>query len=412
MRASRASLAEALQETGRTLGRSRRAVSLSNVLLVGQVAFSFLLLVTAALFLRSIGRAYEIDPGFQTAHMATFSTNAGQAGYTKVQTKSFYKEVGSRVARMPGIASVAWSVNMPLWARPVNGLVVEGRQQRSKNDTIRAVVNTVDPPYFETVAIKILSGRGFTDFDRESSTPVAIVNAAMARELWPGGALGRRVQLPGETQFREIVGVASTANYTAWGETPQWAVYVPMEQNYSNTMTLYVRTNGDPLQQIAPVEREIHAVSPQVVVMMPRTGRQIIDGGLFSARMGVILLSVFGLLALALAAIGLYGILAYAATCRQKEVGLRMALGASRGSVLRLIVGEGMALVLVGSAIGLAASLVTGRVLSRMLYGVSGTDPLSIATAAIVLTSVALLACYIPALWATRVDPLAALREG
>ncbi len=412
LRASRASLAEALQETGRTLGRSRRAVSLSNVLLVGQVAFSFLLLVTAALFLRSIGRAYEIDPGFQTAHMATFSTNAGQAGYTKVQTKSFYKEVGSRVARMPGIASVAWSVNMPLWARPVNGLVVEGRQQRSKNDTIRAVVNTVDPPYFETVAIKILSGRGFTDFDRESSTPVAIVNAAMARELWPGGALGRRVQLPGETQFREIVGVASTANYTAWGETPQWAVYVPMEQNYSNTMTLYVRTNGDPLQQIAPVEREIHAVSPQVVVMMPRTGRQIIDGGLFSARMGVILLSVFGLLALALAAIGLYGILAYAATCRQKEVGLRMALGASRGSVLRLIVGEGMALVLVGSAIGLAASLVTGRVLSRMLYGVSGTDPLSIATAAIVLTSVALLACYIPALWATRVDPLAALREG
>jgi predicted permease len=412
LRASHANLAEALQESGRTMGRSRRGVSLSNALLVGQVAFSFLLLVTAALFLRSIGRAYEMDPGFQTGHLAVFSTNAGQAGYTREQTKSFYKQVRDRVATMPGIAAVAWSNNMPLWARAANGLQVEGRQQRSKTDTIRAIVNTVDPGYFETTGIKILSGRGFTDFDREGSMPAAIVNETMTRDFWSGGALGRRVQLPGETQWRQIVGVARTANYTAWGEPPQFCVYVPMEQQHSDAMTLYVRTKSDPLQQITPVEREIHAVEPQVVVTMPRTGRQIIDGGLFSARMGVVMLSVFGLLALALASIGLYGILAYAAARRQREVGLRMALGASRVSVLRLILGEGMSLVFVGVGIGFAVSLGTGRLLSRMLYGVSGTDPLSIATAAAVLTAAALLACYIPARWATRVDPLTALREG
>jgi predicted permease len=410
-RASRTSLAEALKESGRTLGRSRRGISLSNALLVGQVAFSFLLLVTAALFLRSIGRAYEMDPGFQTAHLAVLSTNSGQAGYTKAQTMSFYKEVRDRVARMPGIASAAWSANMPLWARAVNGLQVEGRRQRSKSDTVRAVVNTVDPAYFETAGIDIRTGRDFTDLDRDASAPVAIVNETMARELWPAGAIGRRIQLPGETQLRQVVGIARTANYTAWGEPPQFCIYVPLEQNYSDTMALYIRTNGDPLQQITPVEREIHAAGPQIVVTMPRTGRQIIDGGLFSARMGVAMLSVFGLLALGLASVGLYGILAYSAARRQREMGLRMALGASRVSVLRLVLGQGMSLVLAGIVIGFAASLATSGILSRMLYGVSGTDPLSVAAAAFILIAVALVACYLPARWATRVDPLRALRE-
>lgn len=411
LRASRVSLAEALKETGRTVGRSRGGISLSNALLVGQVAFSFLLLVAATLFLRSIGRAYEMDPGYQTAHLAVFSTNAGQAGYTREETRSFYKETRDRVARMPGIVSAAWSSNMPLWARAVNGLQVEGRQQRSKIDAVRAVVSTVDPNYFETIGIEIRAGRGFADLDRDTSAHIAIVNETMAREFWPGGALGLRIQLPGETQLRQIVGVARTANYTAWGEPPQFCVYVPLEQNYSDALTLYIRTKGDPLLQITPVEREIHAAGPQIVVTMPRTGRQVIDGGLFSARMGVAMLSVFGLLALGLASIGLYGILAYAAARRQREIGLRMALGASRISVLRLMLGQGMSLVLVGIAIGLAASLATGRILSRMLYGVSATDPLSIGAAAAVLMAVALVACYLPARWATRVDPLTALRE-
>lgn len=411
LRASRAGLAEILNGAGRTLGRTRSAVNFSNGLLAGQVAFSFLLLVTAALFLRSIGRAYEMDPGFQTAHLGVFATNAGQAGFTKPQAAAFYKEVRGRVGQLPGIASAAWSSNMPLWADALNGFEIEGRPPRSKNDTIRAIVNSVDSAYFDTAGIGIRAGRHFTDFDRDTSTPVAIVNETMAREFWPSGALGRRLKLPGETRLRQIVGIARTANYTAWGEPPQFCVYVPFDQHYSDGMALYVRTRSDPLRQIAPVEREIHAVAPQVVVMMPRTGRQIIDNGLFSARMGVFMLSVFGLLALGLASIGLYGVLAYTASCRQREIGLRMALGASRISVLGLVLREGMSVVLVGVAVGFAVSLPTGRLLSRMLYGIGGSDPLSIAAAAAVLTAVALVACYLPARWATRVDPLTALRE-
>jgi ABC-type antimicrobial peptide transport system permease subunit len=176
-------------------------------------------------------------------------------------------------------------------------------------------------------------------------------------------------------------------------------------------MALYVRTLGDPLQQITPVDREIHAAGPQVVVMMPRTGRQIIDGGLFSARMGVVLLTAFGLLALGLASMGLYGVLAYSVQQRRREIGVRMALGASRMSVLRLVIAQGMAMVFAGMAVGVAASMASGRVLGRLLYGVSATDPLSVTAAAAVLTAVALVACLVPARGATRVDPLVALRD-
>ena len=186
-KASRASVAEALKEESRTAGRSRRKVTVANALLVGQVAFSFLLLVTAALFLRSIRRAYEIDPGFQTAHLAVFVTNPGQAGYGKPQAKAFYKEVRERVARVPGVESVSWASNMPLWARAVNGLQVEGREPRSQADTIRTIVNTVDLNYFETAGVVIDSGREFANLDQETSSPVAIVNEKLAHDYWPGG---------------------------------------------------------------------------------------------------------------------------------------------------------------------------------------------------------------------------------
>jgi predicted permease len=413
LRASRASVAEALKEEARTTGRSRRKVTLSNALLVGQVAFSFLLLVTASLFLRSIQRAYDIDPGFQTAHLAVFTTNPGPAGYGKPQTTAFYKEVRERAARIPGVESVSWASNMPLWARPVNGLQVEGRQQRSQADKITTIVNTVDRNYFETTGVVIDRGREFTNIDQETSTPVAIVNEKLAHDYWPGGAaLGKRIQLPGERQMRQIVGIAGTVNYSGWGEPPQLCVYVPLEQNYSDAMTFYVRSKADPQQILTPVRREIGAAGPQVLIGGTRTGREIIDGGLFQARMGVALLSVFGLLALGLASIGLYGIMAYSVNQRKREIGLRMALGAAQASVLRLILKQGMSMVLTGVLIGFVAALFVGRLLSRMLFGVSASDPISVVGAALVLLAVALLACYLPARWASRVDPLVALREG
>jgi putative ABC transport system permease protein len=270
----------------------------------------------------------------------------------------------------------------------------------------------VEPGYFKTAGVAIESGREFTDLDQENSTPVAIVNEKMARDDWPAGALGKRIQLPGETQMRLIVGVARTAHYSTWGETPQACVYVPLEQNYSDAMTLYVRSKGAPQEILMAVQREIRAVGPQILAGDRRTGSEIVDGGLFQARTGVGLLSVFGLLALALASIGLYGILAYSVNQRRREIGLRMALGATQAGVLKLILQEGLSLVLTGLLIGFAAALPVGRLLSGMLYGVGASDPTSVAGAALLLSAVALLACYLPARWASRVDPLVALREG
>ena len=411
LRASRTSVAETLKEEARTTGKSRRKITVANALLVGQVAFSFVLLVTAALFLRSIRHAYEIDPGVQTAHLAVFMTNPGQAGYGKAQTKAFYKDVADRVARMPGIESVSWASNLPLWSRPVNGLEVEGRQARSGTDTLRTIVNTVANDYFETAGMVVGSGRDFTKMDLDTSTPVAIVNEKMAHDYWPDGAVGKRLQLPGEKVMRQVVGVVRNANYTTLGEAPQLCVYVPLEQHYSDGMVLYVRSKGNPTEIMMPVEHEVRAVGPQILVSGERTGGEIVEGGLFQAKIGVALLTIFGLLALGLASIGLYGILAYSVNQRKREFGLRMALGATPGSVLMLIVKQGMSLVVAGMAIGLVVSLITGPLLSRMLYGVSASDPASVGGAVLVLSMVALVACYLPARWATNADPLTALRE-
>lgn len=413
LRASRASVAEALKEEARTVGKSRKRITVANALLTGQVAFSCLSLIMAALFLRSIQRAYEIDPGFQTKHLAVFLTNPGQAGYGKAQTKAFYKEVRERVSQLPGVESASWSLNLPFWGRITSGVQVEGRAQRSQADVITTVLNTVDLNYFETAGIPIDKGREFSRVDQETSTPVAIVNEKMARDYWPDGeALGKRIQLPGEKAMRQIVGIARTANYSTLGEPPQRCIYVPLEQSYFDAMTLYVRSKGDPKQILIPVQREMRAAGPQVLANDIRTGQKIINDALFSLRMGVGLLSVFGLLALGLAGIGLYGLMAYSVSGRRREIGVRMALGAGRESVLRLILKQGMSLVLAGVAIGLILALVVGRFVSRILYGVSSGDPASVAAAGGVLLLVALLACYLPARRASRVDPLVALREG
>ena len=412
LRASRTSVSEALKEEARTSGRTRKRITFANAMLVGQVAFSFVSLVIAALFLRSIERAYEIDPGFQTQHLAVLLTNPGQAGYDQPQTRAFYKQVRERVAGLPGVESVSWASNLPLWGRIATGLEVEGREQRSKADTVTTVVNTVDLDYFRTAGIPIQQGRDFTQMDREGSVAVAIVNEKLAHDSWPNKeVLGKHIQLPGEKTMRQVIGVVKTANYSTLGEPPQLCIYVPLEQSFSDAMVLYVRSSGDAQRILLPVQLEVRAAAPQIVVDDVRTGRKIVGQALFGAEIGVALLSVFGLLALGLASIGLYGIIAYSVNQRKREIGVRMALGAAQQSVLLMIMREGMLLVAAGVAIGLVAALAAGRLLARMLYGVNAGDPISVAGAASVLLAVALVACYLPARAASRLDPLAALRE-
>jgi putative ABC transport system permease protein len=412
LRSSRASVSETLKEETRTAGRARSRATLANALLAGQVTVSLLLLVVAALFLQSVQREHEIDPGFQTRHLALFMLYPGQAGYNRSRTEEFYKSLRARVASLPGVSSVTWASNLPLWGRKETGLAIEGQEQRRKSDAISSVVDTVDLDYFETMGISFREGRDFTPDDRNSSAPVAIINETMATRYWPGReALGKSLQLPGQEDFLKVVGVVKTANYQSLGEPPQPCIYIPLRQHYSGDMTLYVKTAGNPSTVLGAVQREIHNLDPGLPVDDIRTGTRVIDQALWWAKVGTGMLGLFGLLALGLASVGLYGVMAYSVSQRRREIGVRMALGARQWSVLLLMLRQGMTVVLAGAAAGIALAVVASRGLSHFLYGVNGADAVSIGGAALVLLLAAFAACYLPARSASRVDPLVALRE-
>jgi len=412
LRSSRTPIVEALKEETRTAGRSVRHITLSNALLVGQVAVSLVLLVTAALFLRSIQREYLISPGFETKNLTIFLLYPGQSGYDRTRTEQFYKDLRDRLSTVSGVASLSWAANLPMWGRAQPGVVLEGQEQRKKSEAISSVVNTIDLDYFSTMGIPILKGRDFTQDDRDAAAPVAIINDTMAAQYWPGqDPLGKRLQLPGQKEFRQIVGIVKTTNYQTLGEPPQSCVYVPLRQNNSESMVLYVRTERDPSPMITAIQSEIRNIDPALPIDDVRTGTKVIDQALWGTKMGVGLLGVFGLLALGLASIGLYGIMAYAVNRRRREIGIRMALGAGQSSVLSLILRQGMTLVISGVGLGLILSVLLGRALSKFLYGVGPGDLPSLAGASLVLLFVAMIACYLPARRASHLDPLVALRE-
>jgi predicted permease len=413
LRASKTSLVDSLKEETHVAGLAGRSARLQKTLLTGQVALSLVSLIAASLFLRAVGRAYYIDPGFDDRHIAVLMMNPEQLGYDAARLKDFHREVTDRISRIPGVEAVSWASNMPFWSSASRAVLIEGQEQRRKSETLSTVTDTVDVDYFKTMRIPLLQGRAFTDRDQDGSLPVVIINEDLAQRYWPGGnALGQHLRLSGDTVTRQIIGVVKTSNYTTLGEAPQPCLYLPLRQNPGGDAILYVRTAGNPSLVLESVQREIREVDPKVEVSDVRTGAKIMDQVLWNARIVLGLLGVFGLLALVLASVGLYGILAYSVSGRQREIGVRMALGASRSAVLRLVLRQGMTLVLIGTGIGLTLSLLIGRAFSRMLFGLSPADPLSLIGASAVLVLVATLACYVPALTASRMDPMRALREG
>jgi predicted permease len=320
LRSSRTSVSEVLKEETRTAGRSRSRLSLANLLLGGQVAGSLVLLVVAAMFLRSIRHEYTIDPGYQTKHLALFMLYPGQAGYDQARTEQFYKQVRDRVASIPGIVSISWASNLPLWESKETGVVLEGQEQRKKSEAISAVVNTIDLDYFSTLDIPFLKGRDFNQDDRDTSAPVAIINDTAAAEYWPNqDPLGKRVQLPHGKDFLQIAGVVKTSNYQTLDEPPQSCINIPLQQNFSDDMILYVRTEQDPSTIFTSARGEIHNIDPGLAVEDTRTGTKVIDQALWWSKIAVDLLLVFGLLALGLASVGLYGIMAYSVNQRRRR---------------------------------------------------------------------------------------------
>jgi len=411
LRASKTDVVSGLKEGGAT-GIGKRSVSFANLLLAGQVAFSLVCLVTATLFFRSVQQAYTIDPGFQSKRLALLMMNPAQAGYGDARVKEFYRVARERVANLPGVAAAAWASGLPFWNTPSRSILIEGAVERQKSSGIASVVFTVDSDYLGAIGIPLVEGRTFNDSDGDASLPVAMINEALARAHWPGGnALGHRFQFAGEKTARQVVGIVKNANYTTLGEAAQPCVYLPLRQNFAGGMILYVRSQGDPAAVLPAVQRQVADLDPNIRISDVRTGAKLIEQVLFGPRVGVALLGVFGLLALLLASVGLYGAMAYSVTRRRKEIGLRMALGATRAAVLRVVLRDGMALVCYGTLAGLAACLLIGRALSRALFGLSAADPVSLAAASLELILVALVACYLPARSATQIDPLTALRE-
>lgn len=410
LQASRADIVDALKEETRTAGRSRRRLRVGNALVVAQLALSLVALAAAGLFLRSLQQAHAIDPGFDTRRTAALFVNPGQAGYTRARAEAFYREVEERLRRLPGVAGVAWNSTAPLAGGFLRTVIPEG-QEADPNRRLFAVANTCSPGYFAVMGTPLRRGRDFTEADRAGTLPVAIVNETLASRVWPGeDALGRRFRFINDDRLYTIVGVVATSKYATLGEEPTPAVFVPLAQDPGDAMVLFIRSAGDPSTALGMALELVRGVDPQVPLVNPSTMADLLDQSLWAARMGAILLGTLGLLALVLASVGLYGVLTYSVGQRRHEIGLRMALGAARPDVVRLVLREGMTLVGVGLLLGLAGALAVSRVVARLLYGITPTDVPTFGVVTLVLVSVALAACAVPAFRASRTDPIVALR--
>jgi predicted permease len=424
LQASRPDLVPALKDEASAAAQGRRRFSLRNLLVVSQVALSLVLLIGAGLFLRSLNNAQGIDPGFDTNKVLDAQLNINLLRYTKAQGREFYRQIVERIEALPGVesASLARVVPMSGSGRTTTFLIQgqpgpdnvsrgEGTGPDAENQyTVNA--NVVGLKYFSTLGIPLLQGRDFTTQDNEGAPLALIVNQAFARRYFEGqNALGQRVSFRGANgPWSEIIGVVRDTKYRTLGESPRTLVYMPLAQNHETGMTLHIRTVGNPTSVAGSVRREVQGLDQNLPVTNLQSLSEVIAGSLFAARMGATLLAVFGGLALLLAAVGLYGVMSYAVSRRTREIGIRMALGAGTGKVLRLVLKEGMTLVVGGVAAGLIVAAAVTRLLASFLYGVSPLDAVTFVAIPLVLALVSLLASYIPAHRATKVDPIVALR--
>ena len=411
LRASRADVVTSLKSDSPAIGMGGRRFSLQGALVVGQVALSTLLLVGALLFLRALQSATTLDPGFRVDHMLLVDIAPRPGEEAKVDPEQVALSARDRIAAIPGVTHVSWAGNVPLGIdMGRRGLRVEGYRRRDGED-MEFHYSVVGPQYFETMEVPLLRGRGFTDLDRPGSPPVAVVNEAFARRFWgDADPIGKRISISGDNgPWLEVVGLARDGKYVSITESPRPFVYYPQLQ-VPDGITLHVRTTGDPRGLLPAVRREISTVAPTWMIERPRTLEEHIGASLLPQRIAAGILSSFGVVTLLLAAVGLYGVVAFAVAQRTREIGIRVALGAPSGEVMTLMLRQGMTLAGIGLLIGLPLAIAGAKLLSGFLLGV-GADPLVYAGAAATLVLVTLVASYIPARRASRVDPMLALRS-
>ena len=415
LEASRADAGDALKEAGRgnTSGRSRRARS---AFVVAQVALALVLLVGAGLLVRSFNRLISVDPGFDPSNLLTMRVKLPARKYkADPQVVNFYREATARLASLPGVRSVSVANYLPFYtglgAR--TSFAIDGEPTPPHGSEPSTDVRVVDENYFAALGIPLRQGRTFTAQEGAEDRHTIVITEALARKYFPGeNPVGKRiaVEMMDKPPMNEIIGVVGDVRYDKLnGETFPMVYWTHPQLTYSE-MTFVVRTEGDPASLADPARRVIQSIDPQQPVADVRTMESWIGESVARARFGALLLTVFSCLALLLAAVGIYGVMAYTVAQRQQEIGIRMALGAQTRDVLGMIMRQGMGMTLVGVALGLAGGLFLKHVISGLLFGVSATDPVTFAGVALLLTLVALVACLVPARRATRIDPMEALR--
>ena len=416
LQATKPELTPALKDES-SLGGYRRS-RLRNTLVVAQVALSLVLLVAAGLVVRSLQHAQVMSPGFNPDHVVTLTMSLSSQGYDETKGKQFQQQVIDRVSHLPGVKSAATTDILPLSLGSLDSYVfIEGAPPTRGAQTPYALNSRVSPGYFQTMEIPLIAGRVFTERDREDAPRIVVINEAFARRFWPGqSALGKRFRYrSADGPLVEVAGVVKDGKYFSLGEDPKSFFYLSTLQNHDETQTglttVVVRTTNNPIAALATIRDEVLKLDPTMPFVEVKTLTEHMSLSLFPLRIGATVVGSFGLLALLLAAIGIYGVMAFAVSQRTREIGIRMALGAQGADVLLLILKQGLTLMVIGLGLGLAGALLLTRLMSSVLYGVSATDVVTFVSVTALLGLVVLLACYLPAHRATKVDPIVALRN-
>ena len=418
--ASKPDLHSALEQSGRTSGPGGRRLRLRQSLVVFQVSMAVMLVIGAGLLIKSFWRLQNVDPGFRPQRVLSLSLTLPFAKYTKPeQINQFFNQLHGGVSNLPGVQAAAIAYDHPLQTNWIDSFEIEGRTAPANGGGLSANFNPIGPDYFVTVGAPMVRGRQFTAQDDQDHPGVVIVNEAFVRHYFPNEEpLGRRLKLgPPARIWREqrltsfeIVGVVRDVKSAGLQADTEPTYYVPANQAPLQDMSLLVRTTTEPTSIVPALRQTVWSIDPNQPISNVSTMEQIVSESIGQPRLNMTLMALFGALALILAAVGIYGLLSYTVTQRTREMGIRMALGAQVSDVLGLVLKQGMALALIGEAIGLAGALALTRLIRGLLFGVTPTDATTFIAVVGVLTTIALLACYLPARRATKVDPLKALR--
>jgi predicted permease len=411
---ARAELIPMLKTEGGVANQRERRFSLRSFLVVAQLALAIVVLMGAGLCIKSLRNLLAVDPGYAADNLLVVPLELDEKKYDEPAGLAFQRQAFERLANIPGVESLSYGGVMPFsGSRSMSSLFVEGRQPMP-NEMMAFDSNFVGPHYHETMGIKIVEGRGFTEFDREGSTPVVIINEALAQRLFPGEkALGKRVTLKTNAPGLEIIGITSDIKHHELSETPIPHFDLPaLQRGYDSYTNVVLRTKGSPANVMPEVRNLLLGFDPSLDLRDTAPMSSQIGETLAATRLASTLIGIFGLVALMLASIGLYGVMAWMVGRRTREVGIRMALGAQRRDVLKLVLKQGFGLTIAGVVVGsFAAYAATKFIDTQQLYQVSATDPFVFGGIVVLLTAVGMLACYLPARRATKVDPLVALRH-